>query len=155
MWCKIKFWFLRLPQTWYAYIFNRYEILSSKLARTQKLHFRQNSYMFNHINYTCTYFINFCEGPTCPWFFQKHILVQSCVKRTSFSNQNYFFGLIKFQTSSTWMNLFFYYIRFLIIWNFFNLQNIYTNILNRANVLSLSGKKGDTTYFFMVKVSWI
>ena len=72
---------------------------------------------------------------------KKNLLVQSLVERTAFFDQNYFLKLNIFQTSSSWMKLFSYFIRCCISWAFWIFNLITTPRLHRAKILNFSGKK--------------
>ena len=84
---------------------------------------------------------------TPPSIAKKHLLVQSRVERTAFSDQNSFF-LIEYISNFFRMNE-----NYVLLYqvldelSFLNLQFNFTSRLHRANYLSLSFKKGDTKRF--------
>ena len=74
--------------------------------------------------------------PLPPGLPKKHLLVQSRVKRTDFSDQNiFFFGLNIFQTSSIWINVFLGYIRCCISWAFWT-RNLIALVLSSPTWLN-------------------
>ena len=82
-----------------------------------------------------------------PCIDKKHLLVQSCVERTAFSDQNYFFVI-------EYISLFFHINEFFLVLYqvldkliFLNTQFNYTSRLNWTNFLGFSGGKGDTKHF--------
>ena len=82
-----------------------------------------------------------------PWMAKKHLLVQSHVERTAFSDQNYFF-LIEYISNLLHMYAFFLLLyQMLYKLKYLNLQFNYNTRIHRANFLSFSGKKGDTKHF--------
>ena len=81
------------------------------------------------------------KDPFPPWIAKKHLLVQSRVERTAFSDQHVLF--IEYIS-----NFFHMYEMFLLLYqvldklSFFNPQFNYTSRLHRAIYLSFSEKKG-------------
>ena len=104
---------------------------------------------FKHLIYVFTFTVSIYQHLRTPppGLQKKHLLVQSRVKRTAFSDKNYFIN----EYISNFFNMNdFFLVLYQVLDNlsFLDLQFNYTSRLNRANFLSFSEKKGDTERFF-------